>query len=122
MSSCWIRIILGAYINPLGMAFLSRVKNSREILFSTIDSCERDLLVTFIFSSLYSIKISPLLPVDVGTLLNHVKSCVSWLCGDCLLVVDLSFRFRCRVFDFVFLCCLIGDKSSTNGIRAMPRT
>ena len=66
-----------------------------------------------VFSSLFSIKISPLL-VDVGTLLNHVKSCIPWLCGDCLLVVDLiHFRFRCRVFNSVFLCCLIGDRTST---------
>ena len=41
---------------------------------------------------------------------NHVKSCVTWLCGDCLLVVDLlRFRTRCRVFNLVFLYCLIGD-------------
>jgi len=35
---------------------------------------ERDLLVTLIFSFLFSIKISPLLPVDVGTLPKYVKS------------------------------------------------
>ena len=76
---------------------------------------ERDLIVTLAFSSLFSIKISLLLPVDVGTLPNNVKSYVFWLCGDysfnCLLVVDfLRFRFRRRVFDSVFLCCLIGDR------------
>jgi len=48
---------------------------------STIESCERDILVTLIFSYLFSIKISLLLPVDVGTLLNHVKSGILWLCG-----------------------------------------
>ena len=92
MSSCWIRIIIGTYINLLGMAFQRCVKNSREILFSTIDSCERerDLLITLVFSYLFSLKISPLLPVDVVTLPNHVKSCIPWLCGDCLLVVDFS--------------------------------
>ena len=41
--------------------------------------------------------------MDVGILPNHVKSCVSWLCGDCLLVVDfLRFCFRCRVFNSMF--------------------
>ena len=74
MSSCWTRIILGAYINPLGVAFQRCVKNSRESLFSTIESCERDFLVILIFSSLFSIKISPLLPVDIGILPNHIKS------------------------------------------------
>ena len=35
-------------------------------------------------------------------------------------MVDLPrFWFRCRVFNLVFLFCLIGDRSSTNGIRAM---
>ena len=35
-------------------------------------------------------------------------------------MVDLlRFRFRCQVFDLVFLCYLIGDRSSTIGIRAM---
>ena len=34
----------------------------------------RDLLVTLVFSSLFSIKISPLLPVDVDTLPNRVKT------------------------------------------------
>ena len=34
---------------------------------------ERDFLITLIFSSLFSIKISPLLPVDVDTLPNRVK-------------------------------------------------
>jgi len=35
-------------------------------------------------------------------------------------VIDLlCFHFRCRVFNSVFLCFLIGDRSSTIGIRAM---
>ena len=76
----------------------------------------RDFLVILVFSSLFSIKFSPLLPMDVGTLPNHVKSCVLWLCGDlvfnCLPVVDFL-RVRCRVFNSAFLCCLIGDRSST---------
>ena len=98
---------------PLGVAFQRCVKNSREFQNFTIESCKRDL-VTLVFSSLFSIKIFSL-PVDVGTLPNHVKSCVPWLYGDCLLVVDLlCFRFRCQVFDLVFLCCLIGDRSSTD--------
>ena len=50
--------------------------------------------------------------MDVGTLPNHDKSCVSWLCGDCLLVVDLL-SFHCRVSNSVLLCCLIGDISLT---------
>jgi len=70
----------------------------------------RDIIVTIVFSS---INISALLPVDVGTLTNHIKSCVPWLCGDYLLMVDLRFRFCCRVFDLVFLCSLIGNRSST---------
>ena len=58
--------------------------------------------------------------MNVGTLPNHIKSCVPWLCSDCLLVVYLlRFRFRCRVFDLVLLCCLISDRSSTIGIRVM---
>ena len=78
---------------------------------SRIPRVKRDLIVTLVF---FSINISPLLPVDVGTLPNHVKSCVSWLCGDSLLVVDLlRFRFCCQVFDLVFLYCLIVDRSST---------
>ena len=37
-----------------------------------------------------------------------------------MLVVDLPrFRFCYRVFDLVFLCCLIGNKTSTISIRAM---
>jgi len=37
-----------------------------------------------------------------------------------LLVVDLlRFHFRCRVFNSVFLCCWIGDRSSTIGIKVM---
>jgi len=62
--------------------------------------------------------------MDVGTLPNHVKSGVLWLRGDFsfnyLLVVDLlRFRFRYWIFNSVFLCCSIGDRSSTISIRAM---
>ena len=65
--------------------------------------------------------------MDVGTLPNHVKSYVLWLCGDsfnCLLVVDLlrfyfCFRFHCRVFNSVFFLLFDRDRSSTIGIRAM---
>ena len=106
----------------LGVVFWRSIKNSREILFSTRELCERerDLLITLVFSTPFSIKISPLLPVDVGTLPNQVKYRVPWLCGNYLLVVDLlCFRFLCRVFNSVFLYCLIGDKSSTIGIRVM---
>ena len=84
----WISIILGAYINSLGVAFWRCVKNSREFQIFTIESYERDLLVTHVFSSLFSIKISPLLPVDVGTLSNHVKSSILWLFGD---LVSISY-------------------------------
>ena len=119
MSSYWTRIILGAYINPLGWPFKSLSRIQRNSVF-TIESCERDLIVTLIFSSLFSIKITPLLPLDVDTLLNHSKSCVSWLCGDFLLVVDLlCFRFHCRAFNSVVLYCLIGNRSLTIGIRVI---
>jgi len=79
LSSYWIKIILGAYINPWGVAFnsVSRIQeNFRFPPLRIVYVRERDLLVTLIFSSLFSINISPLLSVDVGTLLNHVKSCV----------------------------------------------
>ena len=80
--------------------------------------CERDLLLTLVFSSLFSIKIFSLLPVDVGTLLNHVKSGVLWLCDDysfnCLLVVDfLRYSFRYGVFHVMILRCMINARSST---------
>ena len=42
---------------------------------STIESYERDLIVTLIFSSLFSVKIFSFLSVGVGTLSNDVKSC-----------------------------------------------
>ena len=56
--------------------------------------------------------------MNVGTLSNHVKLGVFfimwWFSFNYLLVVDLlRFRFRCRVFNSVFFCCLIGDRSST---------
>jgi len=58
-----------------------------------IESYKRDILVTLVFSFLFSIKISLLLFMDVGTLLNHVKSGVSWflmvISFFCLLAVDL---------------------------------
>ena len=62
---------------------MSRIQENFRILpLRVVWERERDLLVTLIFSSMFSIKISPLLPVDVGTLPNHVKSGVFWLSGD----------------------------------------
>jgi len=38
-------------------------------------------------------------------------------------VIDLlRFRFRCRVFNLVFLYCLIGDRSLTIGITIASKT
>ena len=94
---------------PLGgMTFQRCVKNSREFQNFTIESCKRDLLVTLIYSFLFSIKIFPF-PVDVGTLSNRVKSCVPWLCGDCLLVVDLL-RFRFVVESSTWCVPLLFDR------------
>jgi len=105
---CWTRIILGAYINPLGVTFWRCIKKKR---FPPLRVVRERIFVTLVFSSLFWIKISPLLPVDAGTLPNHVKSGISlvvcWFSLNCLLMVDLlCFRFRCWVFN-----SMIGDRS-----------
>ena len=83
MSSCWITIILSDYINTFGWSFkgVSRIQENFRIPPLRVVR-ERSLLVTLVFSSLFSIEISSLLPVDVGTLSNYVKSYFPWLCGD----------------------------------------
>jgi len=91
-------------------------EKSREIQIFTIESCERDILETLVFSSLFTIKISPLLLVDEGTLPNHVKFGVFFyflvvISFFCLLAVDSLQFFCCRAVNSVFFCYLIGDRS-----------
>ena len=87
----------------------------QEKRFSPLRVIRENILVTIIFSSLFSIKKISLLPVDVGTLLNHVKSGVSWflvvISFFYLLAGDPLQSFCCRADNSVFLYCLIGDRS-----------
>ena len=53
---------------PLGVGLLKECRGkSREIQIFTTESREKNIFETLVFSSLFSIMISPLLPVDVGT-------------------------------------------------------
>ena len=99
----WIKIILWAYINPLGVTF--EVKSSSRAIF-TIESCKREkILISCIVFSVFQYNFSPPLRGcrnSHWTTLNLVFYFMM-ICLDCLLVVDFL-RFRCRVVNSVFLC------------------
>ena len=98
-SLCWIRIILGAYINPLGWSFECVLRIQEQFRFSPLRVVrERDLIITLVFSSLFSVKISPLLSVDVGTLPNHVN-----LMFFCCVVILFQLLASGRSFTFPLL-------------------
>jgi len=96
------------------------VSRTKEI--SIIESCKREIiLLTLVFSSLFSIKISPLLLVDIGTLPNHIKSYISWFLLVIsflfyLLAVDSLQSFHCRAVNSAFLCYMIADRSQQEDV------